>query len=169
MPKYRKLIVLFLAAFLRRTLLLSFFQVALGYEKHYNVQNPFEWMELISLQVRSSLLPSLPLSLSPFLPPPSMMEQIQLCRVKTKSGRNLRAGVMGHPNKVSLVPPSLPPSLPPSIPPSLPPPLPPLSMSGQDQFLREARGGVPESGGDDVQIQQEWRRGRRRRFPDFQH
>ncbi|GAB5031172.1 ribonucleoside-diphosphate reductase small chain [Nannochloropsis oceanica] len=26
--------------------------VALGYEKHYNVQNPFEWMELISLQTQ---------------------------------------------------------------------------------------------------------------------
>jgi len=25
-------------------------QVALGYSKVYNVQNPFDWMELISLQ-----------------------------------------------------------------------------------------------------------------------
>ena len=25
-------------------------QVALGYGKHYNRQNPFDWMELISLQ-----------------------------------------------------------------------------------------------------------------------
>ena len=25
--------------------------MALGYERHFNVQNPFDWMELISLQV----------------------------------------------------------------------------------------------------------------------
>jgi len=29
-------------------------QVSLGYEKHYNVQNPFEWMELISLQGKTN-------------------------------------------------------------------------------------------------------------------
>jgi hypothetical protein len=28
--------------------------VALGYDKHYGVRNPFDWMELISLQVRAS-------------------------------------------------------------------------------------------------------------------
>lgn len=27
--------------------------VSLGYEKHYNTRNPFDWMEMISLQVRA--------------------------------------------------------------------------------------------------------------------
>jgi hypothetical protein len=30
--------------------------VALGYEKHFHVQNPFDWMELISLQVRRAFI-----------------------------------------------------------------------------------------------------------------
>jgi hypothetical protein len=29
---------------------------ALGYEKHFNVRNPFDWMELISLQVRAGMM-----------------------------------------------------------------------------------------------------------------
>jgi ribonucleoside-diphosphate reductase subunit M2 len=28
--------------------------VALGYEKHFHVQNPFDWMELISLQGKTN-------------------------------------------------------------------------------------------------------------------
>jgi ribonucleotide reductase beta subunit family protein with ferritin-like domain len=30
--------------------------VALGYAKLYNASNPFDWMEIISLQVRSSTM-----------------------------------------------------------------------------------------------------------------
>ncbi len=30
-------------------------QVALGYNKHYNTSNPFDWMELISLQYALNL------------------------------------------------------------------------------------------------------------------
>jgi ribonucleoside-diphosphate reductase subunit M2 len=29
-------------------------QVALGYNKHYNTSNPFDWMELISLQGKTN-------------------------------------------------------------------------------------------------------------------
>jgi len=92
------LIVLFLAMFLLRAFFF-FFQVALGYEKHYNVQNPFEWMELISLQVRSTLPPSPPpsLLLPPRTSPTSLSKMSEIFKVPV---------IMKHPKKASL-PPSL--------------------------------------------------------------